>query len=299
MGVNIKYKDSVFSWLFGDPDILRELYGAIEGVQLPPDVPVTINTLEGVLYKARMNDISFEIGDKIVVLIEHQSTINKNMPLRLLLYIAKVYEKIIGDKNIYHQRRILLPLPEFIVLYNGTDPYPDESILRLSDSFNDPSELGIAKADCMSLELVVKVYNINKGHNEAILRRCKTLEGYSNFIAKVREYEGKVKTKDEAMKLAVNDCIANDILKDFLKANVSEVINMLLTEWNWDDALAVSREEGREEGLEEGLEKGREEGLEEGLQKGQKTILDLVRQGYTAEQIEAMLASRSSNSLSL
>ncbi|MDR1949489.1 MAG: hypothetical protein LBQ38_08855 [Spirochaetaceae bacterium] len=81
------------------------------------------------------------------------------------------------------------------------------------------------------------------------------------------------------MKLAINDCIANDILKDFLKANVSEVINMLLTEWNWDNALAVSKEEGREE--------------------GQKAILDMVRQGYTAEQIEAMLASQQSNSLSL
>jgi hypothetical protein len=54
--------------------------------------------LEGVLFKARMNDISFEIGDKLVVLIEHQSTINPNMPLRLLLYIGRVYEKILGDE---------------------------------------------------------------------------------------------------------------------------------------------------------------------------------------------------------
>jgi hypothetical protein len=45
MGVNGQYKDSVFSLLFSDPDILRELYGAIEGVKLPDDIPVTINTL--------------------------------------------------------------------------------------------------------------------------------------------------------------------------------------------------------------------------------------------------------------
>ncbi|MDR1949741.1 MAG: Rpn family recombination-promoting nuclease/putative transposase [Spirochaetaceae bacterium] len=97
MGVNRGYKDSVFSRLFGEPETLRELYGAIEGISLPPDIPITINTLEGVLFKTRMNDISFEIGDKLVVLIEHQSTINENMPLRLLMYITKIYEKITGD----------------------------------------------------------------------------------------------------------------------------------------------------------------------------------------------------------
>jgi hypothetical protein len=80
MGVNTRYKDSVFSWLFGDPDTLRELYGAIEGIQLPPDVRITINTLEGVLYKARMNDISFEIGDRIVVLIETSPPSTKTCP---------------------------------------------------------------------------------------------------------------------------------------------------------------------------------------------------------------------------
>jgi hypothetical protein len=77
----------------------------------------------------------------------------------------------------------------------------DESIMKLSDSFNDPSELGIARPDFISLELVIRVYNINKGHNEPIIRGCKTLEGYSSFIAKVREYEGKAATKDEAMEL--------------------------------------------------------------------------------------------------
>ena len=70
MGVNINYKDTLFTYLFSDPDILRELYSALEGVSLPPDIPVTINTLETALYKNRFNDISFEIGGKLVVLIE-------------------------------------------------------------------------------------------------------------------------------------------------------------------------------------------------------------------------------------
>ena len=94
MGANIRYKDSLFSFLFSDPNILRELYCALEGVTLPEDVPVTINTLQEALFIERINDISFEIGGKLVILIEHQSTINPNMALRLLMYIARVYEKI-------------------------------------------------------------------------------------------------------------------------------------------------------------------------------------------------------------
>ena len=118
MGANTKYKDSVFTFLFSDPELLRELYGALEGVTLAADVPITINTLRDVLFKDRINDISFAIGDKLVVLIEHQSTINPNIAFRLLIYIAKIYEKIIGKKNIYASRLVRIPRPEFFVLYN-------------------------------------------------------------------------------------------------------------------------------------------------------------------------------------
>jgi hypothetical protein len=280
MGVNREYKDSVFSWLFSEPGTLRELYGALTGASIDPAVPITINTLEGVLFKARMNDISFEIGRKLVILLEHQSTINENMPLRILLYIARIYEGITAKRDIYREKRIPLPFPEFIVLYNGTAPYPDEHILRLSDAFLDPGELRLGGGNFLPLELAAKVYNINNGHNEAILKRSKTLGAYSFFIATVREYEQRVKSRDEAMKLAVNECIEKGILREFLESHGTEVINMLMTEWNWDDAFAVQREEGREEGRTE----------------GQNIVLELVRQGYSAEQIEARLATSGESS---
>jgi len=107
---NIKYKDSVFSLLFSNPDILRELYGALEGVDLPQDLPVTINTLQDVLYMDRINDISFEVDGKLIVLMEHQSTVSPNIPLRILLYIARLYEKILAGKSIYTSKRISIPL---------------------------------------------------------------------------------------------------------------------------------------------------------------------------------------------
>jgi hypothetical protein len=252
MGVNTKYKDSVFSLLFSDPNLLRELYCALEGVTLSADVPVVINTLQDVLFLDRINDISFEIGGKLVILIEHQSTINPNMALRLLMYIARVYEKIIGDKNIYGSRLIPVPRPEFFVLYNGIAPYPDERVLKLSDSFEKAASLGLPEN--AALELTVKVLNINQGKNEGIVRKCKILAQYCAFVTKVREFEKECGDRTEAMKRAIRYCRDNDILKEFLEKNGTEVINMLLTEWNMDDALAVRFEEGREEGREESRE---------------------------------------------
>jgi hypothetical protein len=251
LSVNSRYKDSVFSLLFGNPGTLRELYGALEGVSLPPDLPITINTLEGVLFMERVNDISFEVGDKLVVLIEHQSTINPNMALRILMYIARIYEKITGGRNIYSGKKLTIPRPHFIVLYNGPRPFPDEAILRLSDSFEASPLPGQSETLPPELELTLKVYNINAGHNEAMIRRSAVLKGYSVFVAKVREYEESLKDREAGVKAAVKYCVEQNILADFLQENASEVMNMLLTEWNWDDALAVRYEEGVEEGREE------------------------------------------------
>jgi hypothetical protein len=270
MAANREYKDSVFSKLFSSPDILRELYSALSGVPLPPELPIIINTLKGILFKGRMNDISFLIGKILVVLIEYQSTINENMPLRLFLYLAKIYETLIGEKDIYRSKLISLPMPEFIVLYNGAAPYPDEKVLKLSEAFGETAQFGLTKPEFLSLELKVKVYNINQGHNEPIIRRCKTLAGYSAFIAAVRGYELRGKGREEAIKQGIKDCIRENILKEFLEIHSTEVFNMLLSEWNWDDALAIRKEEGREE--------------------GQNMILNLMKEGYSAEQIESILA---------
>jgi hypothetical protein len=276
MASNRQYKDSVFSFLFNDPAALRELYGALAGIELPPDIPIAINTLEGVLYKTLLNDISFEIDKKLVILIEHQSTINPNMAVRLLLYMAKVYEKLISERNLYGRKKLSIPRPEFIVLYNGTEPYPDEAVLKLSDAFEDALSLGLPRDNPPALELTVKVYNINQGHNEAINRRCKRLNGYSVLIAKVREYEAELAggrkpqrlsddEKEKAMTKAVRWCIANNILRPFLETHGSEVVNMLMSEWKLEDALVIEREEAREEAREEVREETARNALVEGL----------------------------------
>ena len=258
MHANNKFKNSVFTMLFDDPDLLRELYCALEGVNLPQDTPVSINTLENVLFLDFNNDISFEIGGKLIVLVEHQSTVNPNMALRFLIYVCREMERLIEGKRLYSKKQLSIPWPEFFVLYNGPDPFPDEQILRLSDLFNNPKELGLPEKPHPLLELKARVININEGRNEEIVNRCKTLAGYSALMAKIRHFKKNGDNLEDAIKAAIKYCQKHDILKEFLKIHGSEVINMLLTLTS-EDALAWAREEGVEEGLEMGIEKGHTE----------------------------------------
>jgi len=279
MDINRKFKNSVFTSLFDNPDLLRELYSALKGISLDRDIPVFINTLENVLFMDINNDISFEIGGKLVVLIEHQSSINPNMAFRLFLYIARVLEKRTKGKTLYSKSSIAIPWPEFFVLYNGKEDFPDEHVYKLSDLFEKPEFSENIKP---LLELEAKVLNINEGRNKDIVSRCRKLTEYSLFIAKIHYYWEELGDLEEAIKKAIKYCYSHDILREYLEIHGSEVLNMILTEWNTDDAIAFAREEGREEGLEKGREEGREERREE-----KRTIArNLLAKGSTPEFVQ-------------
>jgi hypothetical protein len=271
--VNRNHKNSVFTFLFSNPNLLRELYSAIEGVTLPPDIPIDINTLSNILFMEKINDISFLLDNRIVVLIEHQSSINNNIPFRLLEYIVRIYEKIIDQEKKYNEKLINIPKPEFIILYNGTDEYPDYKELKLSDAFMGIEGLKLTGIDKIPLELIVQVYNINRGHNPEILKKSRTLYGYSIFIDKIRENLEKEKTLEKALPSAVKYCISNDILKDFLRKHGSEVINMFYGEYDREMDIAVKKREAWEDGYEEGREE----------------ILKFIEQGLSIEDIKERL----------
>jgi predicted transposase/invertase (TIGR01784 family) len=239
---NREYKNSIFTTLFNNNEKLISLYNAVTGSNYPPDTDIKINTLKDVLYMDRYNDLSFTIDGKIVVLIEHQSTLSGNFCIRLLIYAAKVYEKIIDTSAMYRRKRIPLPKPEFIVLYNGFDNYPKEQIVKLSDAFIDlmPDEMP-------QLELTAKVLNINYDKNPEIVSKDQTLEGYSYFVYLVKKYSAEGSSLEESVKKAMELCIRQDKLKDFLKQHGTEVMNMLMTEWNMEDALRIRAEEAKED----------------------------------------------------
>ncbi|MDR1135962.1 MAG: Rpn family recombination-promoting nuclease/putative transposase [Clostridiales Family XIII bacterium] len=240
MDTNRQYKSSVFALFFDDAEKLIELYNAIENTDYAKDTPIEINTLKDALFLDRLNDISFLLDGKLIVLIEHQSTPNENMPLRLLLYIGRVYEKIVNGKNIYRQKLIKIPKPDFIVLYNGDREFPDKSVLRLSDAFED--------ADIPSLlELTVNVYNVNHGRNPDILRKSESLNDYAVFIARAKANKAAGMSLEAAIEEAINYCMENGIMREFLEKHGSEVHNMLFTEFDIDDAKLIWQEEARED----------------------------------------------------
>lgn len=246
MKPNGKYADTVFRKYFSNPHRLIELYNSVNDTHLPDDTPIDINTLDDVLYKDRMNDVSFVINDELIVLLEHQSTVNENMPLRMLMYIGRLYEKYIEstDRNaIYRKKQLKIPTPKFYVLYTGEDrSIPRKQVVKLSDAFK-------VKEATFSLDLTVEVYNLIQEVSDRVIIMGESVRQYALFIHQVHKELKKRDDPNDAFNAAIALCIRNDVMRQFLQENSTEVNNMLLAEWNMDDALKVSRDEGFEEGV--------------------------------------------------
>ena len=264
-----QHKSSVFCLLFDDPDKLRSLYNALTGSSYNENTPVVINTLRNKLSLGLQNDISFTIGGKTIVLLEHQSTINPNMPARLLIYMAALFENLIPRSDLYSRKIIKIPQPEFYLFYNGSSPFPDRRLLKLSDSFES------ASGNTPSLEIVVQAYNINTGHNESLLNMNRDLGDYARFVDVVRSKKDD-KDQEEAYRLAIKECIDNNILREFLENYREDVMRSLLD---------ISREEYIEIRLNEAREEVKEESRREKLQSARK----LKALGLSAAQIAESL----------
>ena len=270
---NRKYKDSVFVDLFSEDERAKEnflsLYNALHGTNLQMSCPVENIRLENVMYMNIINDVSCLVDGKIIVLAEHQSTINENMPLRFLEYIARIYEKLQAPTDRYLRKLSKIPTPEFYVFYNGKEDYPESTILKLSDAF-------ITKPEQVPLELTVRVININTDKANKVLSACKPLEEYSLFVEEVRK-QTQV-DRENGFTNAVKMCIEKGILKEYLQRKSREVINMLVAEYDYDTDIAVQRQESLMIGIQQGIERGIKQGFEKGIKQG---IERGIKQGFS------------------
>ena len=155
------------------------------------------------------------------------------------------------NKSIYSNKRTVMPNPNFVVFYNGVRALPEQMEMKLSDSY-------LVQTDEPSLELKVKVLNINPGMNEELKERCPELKQYMQYVDKVRKYSKEMELKDAVIK-AVEECIRKNILKDFLMEQKAEVVKMSIYEFDEEREMAIIRADERELGREEGLEEGRAE----------------------------------------
>ena len=255
---NAQYRDTVFRSFFNDQTRLLSLCNAVLDTNYTNPDELNINTLEGIFFDKQKNDISCSIDNHFLVLIEHQTSVNNNMPFRCLSYVAELLNNLVKNKHkLYHKGLIKFPRPKFFVLYDGDKDEPLQRKMRLSDAFEGESD---------SLELVVTAFNINYGLAQPLLKNCHYLSDYSTLVGKVKEGIRLGLSSRDAITRAVKFCLDNSIMGNYLVKHAEEVFNMLALEWNLDDALAARYEDGREE-------------------ERESIALNMIRSGMLAENI--------------
>ena len=250
---NQKPKNSVFVDLFQTSefaeDNVKELSRWLFNLESDWDGNIKSFRLENALYMDYQNDVSYIVDDRLLVFSEHQSTINNNMPARLLIYVGRVLEKYLPAKDRFKKKIVHIPRPLFYVFYNGTDTLPVISHLNLRDAFKDVDPLlhNVPKAyKGGELDLSVTVININQyidGKENELIKKCPVLWEYAQFCQKVRDCNKNEFRK--SLEEIVNDCINAGILKEYLISRSSEVFNMVFGEYNYEEDIAVQREEAR------------------------------------------------------
>lgn len=191
------------------------------------------------------NDLSFIISS-ILNLFEHQSTVCPNMPLRGLFYITKQFQGLIAANYnaIYSSRLIKLPTPRYIVFYNGEEKQPERQILKLSDAFENQSVEGC-------LECTAEVININFQHNQNLQNACKPLQDYGILVERIRINCKTSLLLSDAIDLAVEQCVKDNILKDFLLKHRAEVTDMILSQYDEEAYIKLEKEYSYEDGYEQ------------------------------------------------
>ena len=254
--VNRKYKDTIFRMIFRDKKKLLSLYNAVNDSHYEKEEDLQIVTLENAVYMNVKNDLAFLI-DFHLYLYEHQSTYNPNMPLRDLFYVSSEYQKLIDGRSVYKSSVVNIPAPKFITFYNGIEPIPETVHLKLSDAYY-------------------------------------TEEKDMLYVERVRKYAGQPDmTLDEAVRRAVDECIKENILADFLRKNRAEAIHMSIFEYDEERELALLRKDEYNDGHEKGRKAGLEEAALRMLSMGTYTRKEIAEvSGLNEEEIRKLEARK-------
>lgn len=224
------------------------------------------------------NDLAFVLETGLY-LYEHQSTYNPNIPLRDLFYIASEYQSLINQRTLYSSTLQTIPTPKFLVFYNGTDEnIPDRLELRLSDAYENYSENP-------DLELKVTMLNINSDHNFELLKNCHVLWEYSQYVTRVRKYATMMSLND-AVNLAITECIQEGILTEFLSHNRAEVLKVSIFEYDKEKEEKLIRKAEFDYGKAMGLADGVISLLEEKGRLSEDQINSIRRETRPEKQTE-------------
>ena len=286
-----KAKDSIFTSLFRDPENVAKLYK-----DLHPELnnvktsDINIMTLVSVFVDSIYNDLGFVVKengkDKLIVLVEAQSTWNPNMPFRIWCYLSETYRDYIRKtgQNVYGGKKVNLPMPEMYLIFTGNRKKKIES-MSLGDDF-----FGGKVLRDMNVHVLYEADNTIYGE---YIYFCKTLDKNRNL------YPGDTK---KIVTTTIDECEKRGCLTKFLENHRGEIYNMvddLFDKKYWlecrdKEKIAEGEARGRAEGRAEGEAKGRAEGRAEGEAKGRAEgraegkidmLIELVKDGsLTLEQ---------------
>ena len=262
------YKASLFTSYFSELPNLVGLHKAITGEDVA-ESSIKLTTLDEAIMSSIKNDLSYDIGNTKMVLAEHQTTESENIPIRMFLYLAEIFKRDpeISSNAIYRKKRISLKMPIFVELYNGFDDVPLISDQHLSDAFS--------KGDATpSVDLTVKVININYSMKSEILNTSKSLNDYSYYTYRTETNRQNGMSPNEAVRESTNYCINHDIMKDYLTRHKEEVFDMYALQWNEEDAKRVWKEEGYEDGYDNGYGNGYGNGYDKAREDVARSMLE-------------------------
>ena len=267
---NREYKSDVFSMMLRIPEYALDVYNAMNGSDYMNADLIEIILLENGISLSIRNDASFFISNYLN-LYEHQSTYSPNAPLRFLIYLTNLMKDIVEKRDLYSRKRVKIATPHFAVFYNGTEPRPEREVLKLSDAFINPT-------DSPEVELVCTIYNINPDNNESLLAKSKVLNGYMSFVNRVRDNLSTQRTVEknvdleDAIREAIDYCIANHVMEIFFRENKDEVMKSMLLDYTWERREELIRAEEYEDGLAEGEKRGMYQMLAKLVKDGTLTI---------------------------
>ncbi len=226
-------RDSVFCDLFSRPEYLVQLYHALH----PEDTTVqkedlTLVTISHSLLNAQYNDLGFLVGNRLLVLVEHQSTWTLNILIRFLMYVAETYQNYIRNNNLrlYGEKTIQLPEPEFYVIYPGERGDRPETISLAKDVFGEPA--------CAGLDVKARI--IYDGAQGDIINQ------YVAFCRVFSEQIGLHGYTRKAVEETIRICGDQDVLKDYLMKE--EVPNVLFNAEQYERELEMLKQDERAEG---------------------------------------------------
>lgn len=205
-------KDSVFCHLFSDKRYLVELYQVLTGELIHED-EIETNTLESHLTNQLYNDLSFTARDQMMILLEEQSSWSVNIVIRMVLYLAGLWNKQIKQRGlkIHNQAAVKLPAPKFYVVYTGGNDFRPKTLSLKDDIFNG--------ADT-SIDASVEVLYGDSGENNI-------LNQYVEFCKILNIQFSKFGRTMEAVKETIRICKERDVLRDYLEKEEQEVIDIM------------------------------------------------------------------------